>query len=168
MAIIPLFILPWFKINISCGILAGYLLIRYFILKQSEKSKNNLNRNRILTLTINVLILGLSASPLLNLQFAEWILAANEWFNEIFLMEDASVNWLDLHTVLFGLFMVLNESNIVIRFTLEKLDLAPLSNDHEEIDDRQFRTGRVIPGTNICIPVYFTEPVYRHRFYHCS
>lgn len=144
LTIIPLLILPFLSINLSWIVLAVYLLIRPLAITSFEKRKGKLNRNRILTFLANILAIGILASPVFNLQFVNWTPSANEWFNNIFLTDESFINWLDLHTFLFGLLMVLNESNIAIRFTLEKLDLAPLSNDHEEIDDRQFRTGRVI------------------------
>lgn len=144
LTIIPLLILPFLSINLSWIVLMVYLLIRPLAIKSFEKRKDKLNRNRILTLLVNILAIGILASPVFNLQFVNWTPAANEWFNDIFLMGESFVNWLYNHIVLFGLCMVLNESNIAIRFTFEKLELAPLSNDHEEIDDQQFRTGRII------------------------
>lgn len=142
--VIPLLVLPFLKFNFSWLLLALYLVIHPIVLTSLEKRKEKLNRNRILTLFANILVTGLLASPLFDLQFAEWLPAVNEWFIDIFLIGDSFINWHYFYTVLFGLLMILNESNIAIRYTLEKLDLAPLSNDHEEIDDRQFRTGRVI------------------------
>lgn len=142
--IIPLLVLPFLNFNVSWLLLALYLVIHPIVLTSLEKRKEKLNRNRILTLFANILVTGLLASPLFDLQFAEWLPAVNEWFIDIFLIGDSFINWHYFYIVLFGLLMILNESNIAIRYTLEKLDLAPLSNDHEEIDDRQFRTGRVI------------------------
>lgn len=142
--VIPILVLPFLNFNLSWLLLALYLVIHPIVLTFLEKRKEKLNRNRILTLFANILATGLLASPLFDLQFAEWLPAVNEWFIDIFLIGDSFINWHYFYTVLFGLLMILNESNIAIRYTLKKLDLAPLSNDHEEIDDRQFRTGRMI------------------------
>ncbi len=145
MTAIPLFSLAFLKINFSWFFLLGYiLLIRNFVLYHLEKRKNKLNRNRILLLSANILVIGLLASPLFNMQFAEWVSAADEWFPDIFLTGTQTINWQQFHTILFGFLMILNESNIAIRFILKKLDLAPLSNNHQKVDDRQFRTGRVL------------------------
>lgn len=144
LTVIPLLVFPFLSFNLSWLLLAVYLLIRPLLLTSLEKRKDKLNRNRIFTLSANILAIGLLASPLFDLRFATWSPAVNEWFIDIFLMEESFVNWQYFHTMLFGLLMILNESNIAIRYTLEKLNLAPLSNDHEEIDERQFRTGRVI------------------------
>lgn len=144
LTIIPLLILPFLSVNLSWFLLALYLLIRPLVLTSLERSKNRLNRNRIFTLSANILVIGLLASPLFEMRFAYWSETASEWLIDIFLMEESFVDWLYFNAVLFGLLMVLNESNIAIRFTLEKLNLAPLSNDHHKIDDEQFQTGRVI------------------------
>ncbi|MDZ7720638.1 MAG: hypothetical protein U5K72_17610 [Balneolaceae bacterium] len=144
LTIIPLLILPFLSVNLSWFLLALYLLIRPLVLTFLERSNNRLNRNRIFTLSANILVIGLLASPLFEMRFAYWSETASEWLIDIFLMEESFVDWLYFNAVLFGLLMVLNESNIAIRFTLEKLNLAPLSNDHHKIDDEQFQTGRVI------------------------
>lgn len=144
LTIIPAIILPFLNFNLSWILLAFYLLIRPFALTSLERRKNRLNRNRILTLLANILVIGILASPLFNMRFANWSVVASEWFIDIFLMGESFVNPQYVLAVLFALLMVLNESNIALRFILEKLELAPLSNDHDEIDNRQFRTGRVI------------------------
>jgi hypothetical protein len=144
LTIIPLFGLPFLSLNLSSILFAGYLLIRPIFITALEKRKHNLNRYRILTLFLNLFVVGLLVSPLFDLRFAGWTPAAEKWFTDIFLMGEQSIHWQYFHAVIFSFLMILNESNIVIRYILEKLDLAPLSIDHDEIDDRQFRTGRVI------------------------
>lgn len=144
LTVIPLFTLPFLSLNLSWILLAGYLLIRPFALTSLEKRKNNLNRNRILILFLSIIAIGFLTSPLFDLRFAGWTHAAEEWFTDVFLMGEPTVHWQYFHAVLFGFLMILNESNIVIRFILEKLDLTPLSNNQHEIDDQQFRTGRII------------------------
>jgi hypothetical protein len=145
LTIIPLFILPFLKVNFSWILLAGYLLlIRPFTLTFLEKSKNKLNQNRILALFLHILMTGFLASPVFDLRFACWLTSAEKEFIDIFFTGVPFLHWQYFHAVIFGFLMILNESNIAIRFILEKLSLTPLSNDHHEIDDRQFRTGRVI------------------------
>ena len=145
LTIIPLLTLPFLNVNLSWVLLAVYLLlIRPIVVTYLEKSKKRLNRNRLLTLFVHILMIGFMASPLFDLRFAGWVSAAEKGFNDLFFTGDPFLHWHYFHAVLFGFLMVLNESNLAIRYTLEKLDLTPLSNDYHEIDDRQFRTGRVI------------------------
>jgi hypothetical protein len=145
LTIIPLLILPFLNFNFSWILLTGYLLlVRPFTLTSLEKNKNKLNQNRILTLFIHIFVIGFLASPVFDLRFAYWLPAAEKEFIDIFFTGEPFLHWQYLHAVMFGILMILNESNIAIRFILEKLALTPLSNDHHEIDDRQFRTGRVI------------------------
>lgn len=148
MIIIPLFILPFLSLNFTWFILAGYLLlIRPFIIHSLEKNTKNLNRNRIIMLAITVVIAAFLASPLFHLQTAAWVDGAKDILFRVFIPEGepSAFQWIRLYILLFGFLMILNETNIVIRYTLEKLGLAPLGNSHQEvINKEQFRTGRVI------------------------
>lgn len=145
LVIIPLLILPFLSLNLSWILLAVYLLlIRPVAIVSLEKNKSKLNQKRLLTLFAHILAIGFLASPIFDLKFTGWVSAAENGFVELFFTGEPFLHWQYFHAVLFGFLMALNESNIAIRAILEKLDLSPLSNDHHEIDDKQFRTGRVI------------------------
>jgi len=145
LTIIPLLILPFLSLNFSWVLLAVYLLLIHPVTIVSlEKNKSNLNQKRLFTLFTHILVAGLLASPLSDLKFAGWVTAAENDFIKLFFTGEQTPDWQYFHAILFGFLMALNESNIAIRVILEKLDLTPLSNEYHEIDDKQFRTGRVI------------------------
>lgn len=146
-AAIPLLVLPFLSLSTGWFLLAGFLIVvRPVIIYLLEKTDGNLNRNRIVTLAVNLVVVGLLTSPLTHLQQAGWVYGAENMLFEIFIPggDPAIFSWYMLHIFLFGFLMILNEINIVIRFALEKLELAPLSTKHSEINEQQFRTGRVI------------------------
>jgi len=143
----PLIILPFLSTSIAWGMLAAYLLIRPFIIKRLEGTPDNLNRNRMIALVVDFLFVGVVCSPFLTMQAAGWSSEFGRYLTEIFSpsAESTRIEWLSTFAILFGFLMILNELNLLIRYILEKLQLAPLSNQHQnQIDENQFRTGRVI------------------------
>ncbi|PKD45098.1 hypothetical protein [Rhodohalobacter barkolensis] len=145
---IPMLILPFLSITAGSIILIVYLLMRPFILKMLENIQGDLNRNRMIALVIDILAIGVLCSPLLSLQVADWSIEFASRLNEVFNPSSetiVSLQWQTVLAILFGFLMILNEINLLIRYILEKLQLAPLSNQHKKkIDEKQFRTGRVI------------------------
>lgn len=144
---IPLAILPFLKLNIEWFILGGFLLImRPLYIRAMEKNTDNLNRNRIITLAITVVITMFLNSTFSQLKPADWVSNAEHLMYEMFIPkgEPGAIHWLHLNILLFGLLMILNEMNILTRFTLEKLKLPPLGDEDQKINEDQFRTGRVI------------------------
>lgn len=148
LTIFPMIILPFLAISTGWIILIVYLLLlRPFVAKMLERNQADLNRNRIMALLIDILAIGVLCSPLLALQPAGWSIGFEQHLIELFNPSDYSVSiqWQTVLAILFGFLMILNEINLLIRYILEKLQLAPLSNLHQnQIDEKQFRTGRII------------------------
>ena len=51
---------------------------------------------------------------------------------------------LQILVVLFGLLMILNEANIVLRYLLKLLGLKSLGTSGQEVDQQEYNTGRII------------------------
>lgn len=146
LGVIPLLILPFLSVTAGWIVLFAYLLIRPFIIRLIENRTANLNRNRMVALLIDILFAGVLTSPLFGLQPALWMPRFESALLALFHPAgETTVYWLPGITILFGFLMILNEANLMIRYILEKLQLAPLSDQHQqEIDEKQFRTGRII------------------------
>jgi len=98
-------------------------------------------------LFVDILAIGILASPLFALQPASWMSGFEQSLLHLFHPEgsEGTVNWQVSFAILFGFLMILNEINLLIRYILEKLQLAPISElQQQQIDEKQFRTGRVI------------------------
>ncbi|MGM0745501.1 hypothetical protein [Rhodohalobacter sp.] len=147
LTIFPLLIIPFLSITAGWVVLIIYLLLRPVINRLFELSSTNLNRNRMDALFVDILAIGILASPLFELQPANWINGFEQILLSLFHPEGTggTINWMACFAILFGFLMILNEINLLIRYILEKLQLAPLSELHQQqIDEKEFRTGRVI------------------------
>ncbi|WP_069133376.1 hypothetical protein [Rhodohalobacter halophilus] len=144
---IPLLVLPFLTITAGWIVLTVYLLLRPGITRLMELNPAKLNRNRVAALLIDFVAIALLASPLFSLHAAFWVDGVQQTMVELFYPGDLAegVSWQTPFALLFGFLMILNEINLVVRYILEKLKLAPLSEmGQQDIDEKQFRTGRVI------------------------
>jgi len=147
LTIFPLLIIPFLSVTAGWVVLIIYLLLRPIINRLFEFSSTNLNRNRMDALFVDILAVGILASPLFALQPASWMSGFEQSLLHLFHPEgsEGTVNWQVSFAILFGFLMILNEINLLIRYILEKLQLAPISElQQQQIDEKQFRTGRVI------------------------
>ncbi|CAN5159890.1 hypothetical protein BH23BAC3_BH23BAC3_04610 [soil metagenome] len=139
MAALPLLSLLFIQVNFAWFILLAYLLLYPLLMIAMERSAVNIYRNRLAGLIIHILVLGVIFSPLLNAQVYEFLmglLIGNE--------DDLVDQLLQLQILLFGGLLVMNEMNIVLRYSLRLLQLDPLGRAGETISDQQYNTGRVI------------------------
>ncbi len=145
--IIPLFV---FDLNASLFLLFILILLINLLLYFFENKEFNLNSVRFLSLTVFIIIGGFfnSSVTLLNYNsnIVNWIQSLgriNYLFNGIH-----KINWLHLNLILFGVLILLNEINFLIRYFFEKLSLFPggLENesDKKKIDTQEYNAGRVI------------------------
>jgi hypothetical protein len=144
--LIPLLALPLLQINTGWFLLAGYLLLHPLITYFSESNRAELSRNRMFTLLLHIVVIGVFSGIGGVLQVSDWAgrisaETAMLLFPETYHLLPGPV---PLLAILFGFLLILNEANLLIRYLLEKLELAPIGDNSREIDDRQFRTGRVI------------------------
>lgn len=144
---IPLLILPFLSISAGWFVLTIYLLFRPIVTRFLELRAANLNRNRMGALLLDIIAVGILSSPLFALQSAYWMDGFEQFLLDFFHpgANGVVIDWQAWFAILFGFLMILNEINLLIRYILERLQLAPLSEMHQQhIDEKQFRTGRVI------------------------
>jgi len=114
-----------------------------------EGKSNNLNLIRWLSLIITFLIFGILSFIYIPKNFN------SIFFNLIKDTESSSyisavlmkVNWYKFNLILFGVLLLLNETNFVIRYFFDKFKLAPqMHNLGEEkmLDNKEYNTGRII------------------------
>lgn len=143
---LPMISLLFLQISLGWFLLTIYLIAHPFMLSVTEKYEIKLNRNRGLILLLHILILGLICSPLFGLSanfLPDSILA---FINEVIVsnghVDMASV--VNGQIFVFGLLMVLNEMNIVLRYIFQVMGLEALGKEGEEVDQGEYNTGRLI------------------------
>lgn len=143
---IPLLVMPFLEFNLSWILLLVYLLSYLPLMLFSEESTDKVNRNRALFLLLHVFVVGLFSSPMANLtanQAPDQIVA----FIDRVLVPASTISMGDVINVqvwLFGLLLVLNEANIILRYILRLTGLASLGTKGEEVDQQEYSTGRII------------------------
>ncbi len=143
--LVPFLSLPFLAFNLSWGLLAVYFVISPLLMKALEKQKGQLNRNRIVMLLVHLLVIAILCSPIFSLSGNEFSEGVIFWIDTVlfpgstFSGETVYLGQLGL----FGLLMVLNEANIVLRYLLRLLGLKSLGESNE-VDQKEYNTGRVI------------------------
>ena len=140
-------------VTIGMGVLLYYL----------EKKNRRLNEIRLLFLIAYLLLGSLFFSAWIGLDFSPRLAGGMQSAASYSLLLAAllKVDWLRLLTVLFGLLLVTNEANILIRFLLEGFKMAPRAEAKPEekapqpVDQRQFNAGRVIGILERILIYYF-------------
>lgn len=118
-----------------------FLLISPLLTFFSEKKSSNIYRARGIVLFVHILVLGLIFGLLgengLNERAAE-IIQGSLMLNQ--------PNIQSLQILLFGGLLVMNEMNIILRYLMFVLNLAPIGKkkSQSKITGDQFNTGRVI------------------------
>jgi hypothetical protein len=143
LALVPPLILPFLLTNTSWIILLAYFLIAPGLTWLSERRAVNLNRNRALLLLLHIVAAGLLTSGFAGLQPGSLIRDLEQLILGNFLNVD-SVNWLGVQVFLFGLLLIINEMNIIIRYLMEVMNLKPLPMEVSGFDEQDYNTGRVI------------------------
>jgi len=143
---IPLLILPFLKLNIGWVILLVYLLAYPFLMNVAERSSEKLNRNRWLILLLHIVVVGILCSPLFDLK-ANILPNVIIHFTDRIIIPGRNITTSAIthgQVLVFGLLMVLNEMNIVLRYILGLLGLKPLASEGEETSRNEYNTGRLI------------------------
>jgi len=115
-------------------------------MRLAERSVEKLNRNRWLILLMHVVVIGFLCSPLFNLvagkpakailHFADRVIIPNK--------EIGITHITNVQVFVFGLLLVLNEINIVLRYILGVVGLKPLASEGEDVSRGEYNTGRLI------------------------
>ena len=140
-SIIPLVSLIFVETGLLWFLLLATLLLSPVIMYLTEKKSTNIYRKRALTFLLQVIALGLifilagqnglnsgASGLVLNIQIFS--------YGEIMMAQ----------ILLFGGLLVMNEMNIVLRYLLYALNLAPIGKKKSRsgITGQQYNTGRVI------------------------
>jgi hypothetical protein len=143
--VVPLLILPFLEIGLGWILLTIYLLSYPVLVWLLEKQQSKLNRNRIVIMLVHVITIGFLCSSVFDL-------SANEFTSNLLAGIDKTlfpntsithVTIVNIQLFTFGILMVLNEANIILRYILKLVGLKSLGKT-EEIDQEEYNTGRVI------------------------
>lgn len=141
MGLLPLLSLVFIEMGTLWFILLSLLLISPLVMYMTEKSSTGLYRNRTWTLLFHLvalsLVFGFFADMGLNKMTFE-LMRDNPFFGYD--------EMLTFQLYLFGGLLVMNEMNIVLRYLMYSLNLAPIGKkkNQSNITDQQYNTGRVI------------------------
>jgi hypothetical protein len=140
-------------------LLVGLGMLIYFL----ERKKRHLNEIRLLSLLVYLLVGSVFFSAWVGLGFSQGLASFSQSWGKytVLLGGDGKIEWLRLHLVFFGLLLVTNESNMLIRFLLQTLSLAPRREEMADekillpVDHREFNAGRVIGILERVLIYYF-------------
>lgn len=145
MGIFPCLLLPFIEWSTGWFFLLLWLVIYPWLFLLSERNSKNLNRNRVLMLLLHFAVIGVLASPLFNISFNSLVDKLSGFINEVLLLEEnAIVNWMNVHIAFFGFLLVINETNIILRYLLNLFRLKPIGEEGKETDEKEYNTGRLI------------------------
>lgn len=146
MGAIPLLALPFFSVNVGWVLLLIYLLAYPPLMELTERSTDRLNRNRCLILLMHFVVIGILSSPLVKLVPNSLPQVIVSFIDDVMIPGShiAMSRMVQAQIFLFGLLMVLNEANIVLRYLLQLLGLESLGTKGEEVDQQEYSTGRLI------------------------
>lgn len=145
MGALPLIILPFLQINFSWVLLLAWLTASPWLFLISERNTEKLNRNRLLTLLMQIVVLSILASPLLSVTLNTLPVYISGFINEVILLHaDGGIDWIHLQVLVFGFLLVINESNILLRYLLDLFRLKPISKKGTDTDEKEYSTGRLI------------------------
>ncbi|MEX2456700.1 MAG: hypothetical protein WD381_05260, partial [Balneolaceae bacterium] len=138
MSAIPLLSLLFLEMNSTWFILLSYLVLYPVMMIYLEKNPENIYRNRLINLAIHGFVIGLIFSPFfgadLNRLFVDIVIGPERIIEGI----------LSTQVLLFGLLLVMNEMNIVLRYTMKKLNLTSIGEVDQTVSDQEYNTGRII------------------------
>jgi hypothetical protein len=76
---------------------------------------------------------------------ADWVPATAAWlFGALGWQLPTAAAWIHVDVVVFGLLILTNEVNLLIRFALHRLQIEPKIESSTTTDERQYNAGRVI------------------------
>lgn len=145
-ALIPLAVLVFLQLNLSWFLLLAYLLAYPFLMYYAETNIQKLNRNRGLILLFHVIVMGIFCSPLFNLAANNLPTRLFRFLEEV-MFPGISITGgkiLTVQMMIFGILMVINEVNVVLRYLLQIMRLEALGEESREVDESEYNTGRVI------------------------
>ena len=152
MLCIQLFATLMFRLNLQNLFLAifivGFNITLFFVENQKGNQANSiiLILQRVISLFIYIFIFSIFFSPAVELDFNPYTLYILSKIGEFsFLFTGIeNMNFVLFLVVMMGFLLIMNESNLVIRFLLQKYKLVPKEiNDKDKTDIREYNAGRV-------------------------
>ncbi len=145
MGIFPCLVLPFLSINLSWFILFVWLIAYPWLFLLTEGKAASQNRNRLLMLLLQVIVIGVLSSPLFNLQMNSLADGIEQFIVDVlFLRAGADIDWATANLLLFGFLLVINETNILLRYLLNVFRLKPITEKGTGTDEKEYNTGRLI------------------------
>lgn len=141
MSLVPLLSLIFVETGLLWFLVLATLLLSPVVMYLTEKSSANIYQKRELILLLHVaalgLIFGFVSQTGLNGRALELVLD-----NPLF----SAGEIITVNILMFGGLLVMNEMNIVLRYLMFTLNLAPIGRKKSQsnITDQQYNTGRVI------------------------
>jgi len=136
---IPLLSLLLIEINMAWFLLLAYLVFSPAVVVYFETSAEQISKKRLFTLLMHIIVLGIIFSPLLNARPELYVVTI------VYESGQNMAESLNAAAILFcGGLLVLNEMNIVLRYSLSLLKLEPLGDVDHTVSDSEYNTGRVI------------------------
>jgi len=148
---LPLLSLVFLEINTAWFALLLFFPLMAVLMRWTERRTHSRSFWRLVTLLLNVAVLIVLCSPLggLSTNSLPGIVVdrAAELLAPGRAVDHAALVRVGLHVL--GLMLVLNESNIVLRYLLQVLQLEPRGQADDKptgggVDEREYNTGRVI------------------------
>lgn len=94
---------------------------------------------------LHVVVIVILVSPLFNLQLNSLADGIEHFIIDVLLLNRVEeLNFMSIQLVLFGFLLVINETNILLRYLLNVFRLKPISEKGAETDQKEYNTGRLI------------------------
>jgi hypothetical protein len=141
-----------YEMKYVLAMLAGFLIIVNLLFHFLENRLGKTNESRLLSLLAHVTVLSIFFSPWVNLNFNSGLsnLLQSLGYYSLLFAASRNVDWIKLNIMLFGLLLVINEVNIIIRYQFQVFHLVPKKEvglkrkSTTGIDKREYNAGRVI------------------------
>jgi hypothetical protein len=148
------------SISVGLGVMLAIINVVFYLL---EKKLEKINRLRLLSLVVFILTLSFFFSPRANLQFYDGMPNFFQSLGDYFLpfASFTGIDWLEANLIFFGLLLVINEANILIRYLFLMFNLAPTKKVEtdkriiRQIDKREYNAGRIIGILERVLIYYF-------------
>ncbi|MHB1688520.1 MAG: hypothetical protein ACYCVH_14300 [Ignavibacteriaceae bacterium] len=157
--IMEVLLLSIFEISLVLFALLLIIIISDVTSYYFEKNTSNINKVRLLSFVFSVVIISLFTSKNMSVNFNHSVINFFQQSDKFtFLLSGIrNLNWFNISIVLTGLFLLLNEVNIFIRYIFSIFSLTPILGDDKscrDIEAREYNAGRII-GMLERIIIYF-------------
>ncbi|MDH5505850.1 MAG: hypothetical protein OEZ02_01350 [Anaerolineae bacterium] len=127
----------------------GVVLLSNILYYKLEKKTKKINKLRLLFLIVLLVILGVIFAPGLGTKPNPQVLGLLNSVSFYLIPQNSisGLEWKKILIIVFGLLLATSETNLVIRYIFDKLDLAPKlpkKSNESKIDQKEYNAGRII------------------------